>query len=89
MPSSTRPLLDTICRMQRSCNFALDFDGKGDVLIGYRRMAPWYGPSRIVWLSGLMGGACAPPSVTRDFPDTSSARWMAVPRRTCERYPRL
>ena len=72
-----------------SYNFDLDFDGNEDVLIGYRHVAPWSGSSRIVWLRGVGDGTFEPASVIRDFPDTDKALRLAVPRRTCARYPGL
>jgi hypothetical protein len=72
-----------------SYNFDLDFDGNEDVLIGYRHVAPWVSPSRIVWLRGLGDGTFEPPSVIRDFPGGDNGLRLAVPRRTCARYPGL
>ena len=72
-----------------SYNFDLDFDGNEDVLIGYRHVEPWASPSRIVWLRGLGDGTFEPPSLIRNFPGSDNALRLAVPRRTCARYPGL
>jgi hypothetical protein len=75
-------------------NFDVDFDGRQDVIVGWRYQSAWTGPSETVFLRGLGDGTFAGPQRIRDFPlqpgqgDTNNyGLTFALPQRLCPRFP--